>query len=231
VTPLDKPQVWLEDVRRQQNGQSPLLVGRRYLGEWGSVAGLRYSSTFPGGSRSLRCLFTAAPTRNPVPQHYRRGMRCGVSVGTVDVWSGHLLEAPRRHGAVELRADGDAVHADKVLAWASGGQEQNPYNLASVGANIVGNAGSWPSLFDWQQPDGGWPSSPALQAANAADEPNGTVTFAAAMSQVGSYVGKAWWVSPDRKVFWHPITGFGPTLTAHLGDRPALSIADVATIY
>jgi hypothetical protein len=167
---MSRPQVRTGDV----NG-----ANWHYLGELGTVTGLTYSDSLPGGNTSLACtLITDTSERNRMLDP---GRRVQVMLGGSRIWRGTLDEPSPDADGWKITAQGNGVAGTNYRAeWTS-------YTFANVIDNAIGRGLNWVRGSD----AGGYTAEPS-------DSGSQTVTdFLNAYTSPGS---KTWQVDRNRNV-------------------------------
>src|SRR5215831_2192656 len=165
------------------DGGQPLVVTSRpdgsgpyYLNHIGSVAGLAYSDTMPGGPESMELVLGADPhTRH---EALSPGRRVQVQKGMSCVWEGRLLEPAAGDGGWAVTADGIGTLGKYYRAdWQSGGW---------TAANLVARAISRGLRWIAGSLSGGYLLQPS---------DTGTVTVDDALNQIAATQSSTWRVS------------------------------------
>jgi hypothetical protein len=141
---------------------------RTYLDALGDMTALGWSFTSPGGPREL----TGTLATDPAAAHnaVMPGRRCGVTVGSHDVWTGRLLDPGLTEAGVAISAVGDAARLDSLFAVAA-----NAYDLTSV----------------FERP--GLDVNLAVSSVDAGiTAASGSITIAQALNDVTEALGQTW---------------------------------------
>lgn len=175
---------------------------RIYLSQLGPVTGLRYSSAFPGGAKSLSCTLAVDPAfthRALAP-----GRDCGVTVGACDEWMGTFNGAPLADdGTRQVTADGDSVTLTRYVALGLGTHNALNPNEVIDAARQSGRHLRF--LRD------------TLTAAAGAQARDAAFTIDEALTQAAGGNSQRWMVDRDRTVRFYPYAGTGEVL--HLRSR------------
>lgn len=192
---MSRPQVWTSTPDRDG-------TDRIYLETLGSISGLRYSSSFPGGSLGLSCTLAVDPLLSH--RALTPGRDAGVTVGAEDVWSG-TLNAPTvaDDGRRSITADGDAGTPQHFIAL--GLATHNALNINEV-IDAATLSGRHSRL---RRPAALLPVADGLFAVD------GAFTMDEALTQAASSVSKRWRIDPDRVIRFYPLEGDGSRLLLH----------------
>lgn len=168
---------------------------RLYIGQLGDVAGLRHSSSFPGGSKSMSCTLDVDPLfthRALTP-----GRDVGVTVGAEDVWRGTLNEpVVNDDGSRGISADGDAATPQHFVALGLANHNALNANEVIDAAQLSGRHSRLRRVDILPAPDG-------LYA------PDGSFMMDETLTQSATAAGKRWRIDPDRVIRYYPLAGDG----------------------
>lgn len=171
---------------------------RIYLGQLGETSGLRYSSSFPGGSKALSCVLDVDPLfthRALTP-----GRDVGVTCGADDAWLG-TLNAPviNDDGSRAITADGDAAGTGHFVALGLATHNALDPNEVIDAARLSGRHSRFRRVDTLPVASGQY----AFDGAFMMDE---------ALTQAASAAGKRWRVDLDRVIRFYPQAGDGTAM-------------------
>lgn len=212
MSDTSEPQVWTDS---RYGGD------RIYLGQLAICQPPKYGSTFPGGARSLSVLVELPPGQTH--RAFSIGRRCGVTVGTTDVWVGTLIEpVVQDDGRLLVVADGDGVIATRFAAvdrtFPLIQRRGNALNLDAVIDDAQGASRMCPLRRVGPLP--------VLPGGNLE---NGTIMMDVALTKVGDGIGKRWQVDNYRTVRFYPTEGTGPRYLLVARDDPGRTLVDYTT--
>lgn len=188
---MSTPQLWTSQPDARGSD-------RVYVGQLCEYSGMRYSSSFPGGSKALSATLSLDPSYSH--RALSAGRDVGVTVGGEDVWKG-TLNAPTTNddGTRSITADGDGAATARRIALGLGTHNALNANEMIDAATLSGRHSRFRRVDTFPVPD----SLYAFDGSFMMDE---------ALTQSATSAGKRWRVDGDRVIRYYPISGDGSRL-------------------
>lgn len=171
---------------------------RVYLDQLGRVSGLRYSSSYSGGSKALSCVLDVDPLFTH--RALSPGRDLGATVGADDIWLGTLNDPTLNDdGSRGITADGDGAATQHFVALGLASHNALDVNEVIDAARLSGRHSRFRRVDTLPVPDGAF----------AAD---GSFMMDETLAQNANAAGKRWRVDLDRVIRFYPLDGDGTVL-------------------